>query len=217
MTDQQFFKIFAIVSLIIVFIAIVIGILSNIFASYSIHPSQNYQSLNQENEITRTAPAGKINLASNPTIEQTVAVAQVRESICDSMEGEFITHEVKMLNANSSGAMVFEPSFIRINTCDSINFEMVDAGHNAETVAAPEGSIAFNTMYKESTVIQFDTNGLYLYQCAPHAMMAMAGIIEVGDSNNLDQMKSEIEKFESNVMIPEVKTRMSDLFRQNVN
>mgnify|MGYP001179063990 FL=1 len=217
MTDQQFFKIFSIVSLIIVFIAIAIGVLSNIFASYSIHPSKNYQSLNQENEITRTAPAGKINLASNPTIEQTVAVVQERESICDSMEGEFIIHEVKMLNENSSGAMVFEPSFIKINTCDSINFEMVDAGHNAETVAAPDGSMSFNTMYKKSTVIQFDTNGLYLYQCAPHAMMAMAGIIEVGDSNNLDQMKSEIEKFESNVMIPEVKTRMSDLFRQNVN
>ena len=48
-------------------------------------------------------------------------------------------------------------------------------------------------------------------------MMAMAGIIEVADTNNLDQMKSEIEKFESNVMIPEVKTRMSDLFNKNIN
>ena len=217
MTDQQFFRIFAIVSLIIVFIAIVIGVLSNIFASYSIHPSENYKSLNQENEITRTAPAGRVNLASNPSIEQTVVAIEERDSICDSMEGEFTTHEVKMLNESGSGAMVFEPSFIRINTCDSINFEMVDAGHNAETVAAPNGSIPFNTMYEKSTVIQFDTNGLYLYQCAPHAMMAMAGIIEVADTNNLDQMKSEIEKFESNVMIPEVKTRMSDLFNANVN
>ena len=217
MTDQQFFRIFTIVSLIIVFIAIVIGVLSNIFASYSIHPSANYESLNQENEITRTAPSGRVNLASNPSIEQKVAVIEERDSICDSMEGNFITHEVRMLNEGSSGAMVFEPSFIKINTCDSINFEMVDAGHNAETVAAPDGSVPFNTMYVKSTVIQFDTNGLYLYQCAPHAMMAMAGIIEVADSSNLDQMRSEIEKFESNVMIPEVKTRMSDLLNKNVN
>ena len=217
MTDQQFFKIFAIVSIIIVVIAVVIGILSNIFASYSFHPSEQYKSLNKESEITRTAPAGKVNLASNPVIEQNTIAAVERESICDSMEGEFTIHEVKMLNENSSGAMVFEPSFIKINTCDSINFEMVDAGHNAETVAAPEGSLAFNTQYKQSTVIQFDTNGLYLYQCAPHAMMAMAGLIQVADTSNIEKMKIDIEKFETNVMIPEVKTRISDLFNKYIN
>tara|TARA_Y100001958_G_scaffold59112_1_gene39821 strand:- start:642 stop:983 length:342 start_codon:yes stop_codon:yes gene_type:complete len=113
--------------------------------------------------------------------------------------------------------MVFEPSFIKIGLCDSINFEMVDAGHNAETVAAPNGSLPFNTKYEKSTIIQFDVNGLYLYQCAPHAMMAMAGLIQVSDTNNIEEMKSEIEKFESNVMIPDVKTRMSDIFSKNVN
>ncbi len=217
MTDQQFFKIFAIVSIIIVVIAVVIGILSNIFASYSFHPSEQYKSMNEESEITRTAPAGKVNLASNPVIEQVATVSVDRVSICDSMEGEFKTHEVKMLNEGSSGSMVFEPAYIKINTCDSIIFEMTDAGHNAETVAAPEGSIPFNTEYKQSTTIQFDTNGLYLYQCAPHAMMAMAGIIQVADTNNIEQMSTEIEKFESNVMISNVKSRISDLFNSNVN
>ena len=217
MTDQQFFKIFTIVSIIIIFIAVVIGILSNIFASYSFHPSEQYMSHNKESEITRTAPSGKVNLASNPSIKQEEIIVADRESVCDTMEGEFTTHEVKMLNENSSGAMVFEPSFIKIGLCDSINFEMVDAGHNAETVAAPNGSLPFNTKYEKSTIIQFDVNGLYLYQCAPHAMMAMAGLIQVSDTNNIEEMKSEIEKFESNVMIPDVKTRMSDIFSKNVN
>ena len=125
-------------------------------------------------------------------------------------------HVVKMLNAGTLGAMVFEPAFIKINAGDSINFEMADAGHNAVTVAAPAGSVPFNTKYKPSTIVQFDVNGLYLYKCSPHAMMAMAGLIQVSDTSNKSEMKSEIEQFESSVMIPAVKTRISDLFNKNI-
>jgi hypothetical protein len=46
--------------------------------------------------------------------------------------------------------------------------------------------------------------------------MAMAGLIQVSDANNKDQMKAEIEKFEGTVMMPNVKTRMSDLFNANI-
>ena len=125
-------------------------------------------------------------------------------------------HVVKMLNSGTLGAMVFEPAFIKINAGDSINFEMADAGHNAITVAAPAGSVPFDTKYKPSTIVKFDVNGLYLYKCSPHAMMAMAGIIQVSDTSNKSAMKSEIEKFESSVMIPAAKTRMSDLFNKNI-
>ena len=64
------------------------------------------------------------------------------------------THVVKMLNTGALGSMVFEPAFIKINTGDSINFEMSDAGHNAVTVAAPAGSVPFDTKYKPSTISQ---------------------------------------------------------------
>jgi pseudoazurin len=121
-----------------------------------------------------------------------------------------------MLNEGNQGAMIFEPAFIKINTCDSITFEMTDAGHNAVTVAGPAGSTPFDTKYKPSTTVQFDTNGLYLYKCTPHAMMAMAGLIQVSDANNKEEMISAIEKFEGTVMMPNVKTRVSDLFKANV-
>ncbi len=126
-------------------------------------------------------------------------------------------HVVKMLNNGVEGSMVFEPAFIKINTGDSITFEMTDAGHNAVTVAGPDGSVAFDTKYKPSTVIKFDVNGIYLYKCAPHAMMAMAGLIQVSDANNKDEMAKAVEKFEATVMMPNVKTRMSDLFNSNIN
>ena len=126
------------------------------------------------------------------------------------------THIVKMLNNSEQGSMVFEPAFIKINKGDSITFEMTDAGHNAVTVAGPEGSTPFDTKYKPSTTVQFDTNGLYLYKCTPHAMMAMAGLIQVSDASNKEAMISAIEKFEGTVMMPNVKTRVSDLLKANV-
>jgi len=125
-------------------------------------------------------------------------------------------HVVKMLNNGTKGSMVFEPAFIKINTGDSITFEMTDAGHNAVTVAGPSGSSPFDTKYKPSTTVKFDVNGIYLYKCTPHAMMAMAGLIQVSDSSNKVEMAKAIERFEGTVMMPNVKTRMSDLFNKNI-
>tara|TARA_X000001036_G_scaffold99909_1_gene93033 strand:- start:6688 stop:7143 length:456 start_codon:yes stop_codon:yes gene_type:complete len=125
-------------------------------------------------------------------------------------------HIVKMLNNGTTGSMVFEPAFIKINTGDSITFEMTDAGHNAVTVAGPSGSSPFDTKYKPSTTVKFDVNGIYLYKCTPHAMMAMAGLIQVSDSSNKVEMAKAIERFEGTVMMPNVKTRMSDLFNKNI-
>ena len=47
-------------------------------------------------------------------------------------------------------------------------------------------------------------------------MMAMAGLIQVSDASNKTGMNEAIMKFESNVMIPAVKTRMYDLFTKNI-
>ena len=169
--------------------------------------------------VQRIEPVGKLNYAginNSSSDSQEGKIAEVRESICTNATGDFKTYTVKMLNEGPSGAMVFEPDFIKINTCDSINFEMTDAGHNAVTIAAPKDSLPFDTQYKPSTTVQFDTKGLYLYQCSPHAMMAMAGIIQVSDSNNKSEIETAIQNFESAVMIPGVKTRISDLLRKNV-
>ena len=169
--------------------------------------------------VQRIEPVGKLNYAginNSSSDSQEEKIAEVRESICTNATGDFKTYTVKMLNEGPSGAMIFEPDFIKINTCDSINFEMTDAGHNAVTIAAPKDSLPFDTQYKPSTKVQFDTKGLYLYQCSPHAMMAMAGIIQVSDSSNKSEIETAIQKFESAVMIPGVKTRISDLLRKNV-
>jgi hypothetical protein len=47
-------------------------------------------------------------------------------------------------------------------------------------------------------------------------MMAMAGLIQVSDASNKTEMNEAIMKFEGTVMMPNVKTRMSDLLNKNV-
>ena len=70
-TDGDFWRIFAIISVIIVALAIFIAILSNVFASYSSSGDDNYKVELQSSTDQRTKPSGKINLQSSPTIKQT--------------------------------------------------------------------------------------------------------------------------------------------------
>jgi pseudoazurin len=215
MNDKQFMTVFLGVTGVILVIFFII-----FFIAQMIGPvSKKTDEFTNNAVVQRIEPVGKLNYAgsgSSDNESETQTASAERESICETAEGDFKTYKVKMLNQGDQGSMIFEPAFIKINTCDSINFEMSDAGHNAVTVAAPAGSVPFDTKYKPSTIVKFDVNGLYLYKCAPHAMMAMAGLIQVSDASNKTEMNEAIMKFESSVMIPAVKTRMSDLFTKNI-
>tara|TARA_B100000401_G_scaffold410177_1_gene328111 strand:+ start:695 stop:1351 length:657 start_codon:yes stop_codon:yes gene_type:complete len=215
MNDKQFMTVFFGVMGVLTIIFFIIFFIAQII----VPEKKSADEFTNNAIVQRIEPVGKLNYAginNSSSDSQEEKIAEVRESICTNAKGDFKTYTVKMLNEGPSGAMVFEPDFIKINTCDSINFEMTDAGHNAVTIAAPKDSLPFDTQYKPSTTVQFDTKGLYLYQCSPHAMMAMAGLIQVSDSSNKSEIETAIQKFESAVMIPGVKTRISDLLRKNV-
>lgn len=68
-TDADFWKTFAIISVIIIVLAIFIAIISNVFASYSSSGDDNYKTELQSLTNDRTKPSGKINLQSNPSIK----------------------------------------------------------------------------------------------------------------------------------------------------
>ena len=215
MNDKQFMTVFFGVMGVLTIIFFIIFFIAQII----VPEKKSADEFTNNAIVQRIEPVGKLNYAginNSSSDSQEEKIAEVRESICTNATGNFKTYTVKMLNEGPSGAMVFEPDFIKINSCDSINFEMTDAGHNAVTVAAPKDSLPFDTQYKQSTTVQFDTKGLYLYQCSPHAMMAMAGLIQVSDSSNKSEIEAAIQKFESAVMIPGVKTRISDLLHKNV-
>tara|TARA_B100001758_G_C18259454_1_gene530223 strand:+ start:120 stop:617 length:498 start_codon:yes stop_codon:yes gene_type:complete len=100
-TDPEFYKIFAIITAIIVLLTIIIAILSKIFASYSTDAHENYKSELQSLSNIRTEPTGKINLASNPSIKQEIIVAA--KTNLTPKSGEEVYNAVCM-SCHTSGA-----------------------------------------------------------------------------------------------------------------
>ena len=103
-------------------------------------------------------------------------------------------HEVKMLNSGAEGYMVFEPALLNVELGDSVTFVATDLSHNSVSVEGmiPEGAVPWRGNMSENVTVTFNKEGVYVYQCTPHAMMAMVGVINVGDTkDNLNTVKSE--------------------------
>jgi len=100
------------------------------------------------------------------------------------------THTVKMLNQGPEGIMVFEPSVLDVNVGDIVIFEATDAAHNSESIEGmlPNGATSWSGPLSKNISATFDVPGIYGYQCTPHFMMAMVGLIRVG--NNVDNLES---------------------------
>ena len=45
--------------------------------------------------------------------------------------------------------------------------------------------------------VTFNTEGVYVYQCTPHLMMAMVGVIQVGNNNNLEDVKQKADQLKN--------------------
>ena len=108
-------------------------------------------------------------------------------------------HEVKMLNAGADGTMVFEPPVLKVSVGDTVNFVLVDPMHNSASFPnmIPSNAESWNGKINESISVTLDVEGVYVYNCTPHAMMAMVGVIQVGEAVNLDEVKSAASQIKS--------------------
>ena len=102
------------------------------------------------------------------------------------------SYEVQMLNTGSDGVMVFEPAVLSINPGDSVTFKATNPGHNSESMTEmlPEGAEGWQGGMGQEFTVTFDQDGVYVYQCTPHLMMAMVGVIKVGSGSNLEAVKA---------------------------
>ena len=124
-------------------------------------------------------------------------------------------HEVKMLNQGPTGVMVFEPAVLKINIGDTVTFKSVDAAHNSASIPGmiPAGASPWNGQLSQDLTVSFDVAGIYVYQCTPHSMMAMVGVIEVGnDQSNMNEVKSAAQTFKSTFVMNQ--SRLDDYLAQ---
>ena len=124
-------------------------------------------------------------------------------------------HVVKMLNQGSGGVMVFEPAVLKIAVGDSVTFESTDAAHNSASLPGmiPENAVSWNGQLSRDITVTLTEPGVYAYQCTPHSMMAMVGVIQVGDdSSNLPTVKNEAQNVKSSFVMNQ--TRLDDYLAQ---
>ena len=112
-------------------------------------------------------------------------------------------HIIKMLNSGVGGSMIFEPAVIKVSKGDTIHFKATDMSHNSASMAGmiPGGASSWAGQLSQDISIQLDNEGVYVYQCDPHAMMAMIGVIQVGEAVNLSQIKEEASNKKSTFMM----------------
>jgi pseudoazurin len=93
---------------------------------------------------------------------------------------------IEMLNKRDDGArMVYSQDIARIDVGDTITWTPEDKGHNVEFIAGPDGWDApKKSKLSKEVAITFDTPGVYVYVCTPHASMGMLAIVVVGDGDN---------------------------------
>ena len=181
-------------------------ILSTFFASLAMSSDMRESAIEE-----RTKPMGSICLKGdgcgissagpgykvNPLAAMTGAPVEVSSNKIALSEGP--VHEVKMLNSGADGIMVFEPAVIKISKGDTVNFVATDMSHNSASLDGmiPAGANSWNGALSQDISITFTEEGVYVYQCTPHAMMAMVGVIQVGDAVNLDAVKAEASQKKS--------------------
>lgn len=110
-------------------------------------------------------------------------------------------HTVKMLNQGADGMMVFEPAFLKVAPGDTVTFVPTDVGHNSSSVFVPEGAEGWRGTYTDPLTVTLTAQGVYLFQCDPHAMMAMVGVIQVGDAVNLAAARQKADALKAGFMM----------------
>lgn len=143
--------------------------------------------------ITSAGPGYKV----NPTAGTLTMPNEISSNKVALSEGP--EHEVRMLNSGADGIMVFEPAVLRISKGDTVNFKAVDMSHNSASLDGmiPVGAAPWNGALSQDISITFSEEGVYVYQCTPHAMMAMVGVIQVGEATNLESIKAEASQKKS--------------------
>tara|TARA_B100001059_G_scaffold122735_1_gene122667 strand:+ start:457 stop:1044 length:588 start_codon:yes stop_codon:yes gene_type:complete len=128
---------------------------------------------------------------------KTTQFAQVDVKKVELSQGS--EHTVKMLNTGEGGQMIFEPAVIKVSIGDTIHFKATDMSHNSASVEGmvPSGASSWAGQLNQDISVTLDTEGVYVYQCDPHAMMAMIGVIQVGNAVNMDEVKQASQNYRS--------------------
>ncbi|MGB9428946.1 MAG: pseudoazurin [Gammaproteobacteria bacterium] len=105
-------------------------------------------------------------------------------------------YTVKELNTGAGGTFVFEPDFLHIQPGDSVHFVAADPGHDVQSFFVPQGAQNWKAEISKDITVKFSKDGVYLYECVPHHMFGMLGVIQVGKAVNKAEAQKAAEAME---------------------
>ena len=100
---------------------------------------------------------------------------------------------ITMLNKRDDGKkMVYSQDVAKVSVGDTIKWLPKNGGHNVEFLAGPDGfELPPKSYLSKEVSIKFNTPGIYLYECSPHSIMGMIGLVVVGaDTSNKETIAS---------------------------
>ena len=118
---------------------------------------------------------------------------------------------VEMLNKRDDGAkMAFSEDITRIDVGDTITWVPSSKGHNVHFIAGPDGwDLPKKSKNNKEVIMTFDTPGVYLYQCTPHATAGMIALVIVGeDMSNIEDITSMKLRGKSKKKMKEILTQL---------
>ena len=120
---------------------------------------------------------------------------------CKANPAHAAEHVVKMLNNGKEGGMVFEPAYLKVEVGDTVIFEPTNSGHQVRSLAVPEGITPWKSELDKPFTLKVDKEGLYFYDCPPHLMMAMIGIIQAGKATNREAVEKAFKANRGRMMM----------------
>jgi pseudoazurin len=102
-------------------------------------------------------------------------------------------HVIHMLNVGADGPMVFEPAYVRAEVGDTLRFVPTNTGHFIRSLAVPEGATPWLSSMDQVYEVRMERPGLYFYNCPPHLMMGMVGLVQVGRTDVLGNRTTATE------------------------
>jgi len=121
-------------------------------------------------------------------------------------------YQIKMLNQGKEGIMVFEPSSLKVIVGDTVKFISSDSGHNVMSYLVPKGGKGWQSTAGKGISVTLNKEGVYIYRCEPHTVMAMVGVIQVGKVTNKDAAMQAAKKLASQFSMN--KERLSNYLAQ---
>lgn len=119
---------------------------------------------------------------------------------------------VKELNSGAGGTFVFQPDYLHVKPGDTVTFEPTDAGHDSQSYEAPAGAQAWKSEIGKPITVTFKQDGVYLYECSPHHLFGMLGVIQVGKATNKAQAEKAAAAMEKTQLMN--KGRLTKLMTQ---